>query len=141
MTRSKLAPVALVLVAVAGLGTFGVADEPGWTDQQRADESLAVFTGTVRSVETALELSDREVLKRAVVKVESASKAAHLVGGDALTIYYESPVSGPVGVRCPAYAALKIDQRATFYLRLRMFEGEWRAFVEMGSDVRDPADD
>lgn len=116
-----------------------LADEILWTDEERAEHSTAVFTGTVESVDIFSQINESEHLLRAVVVVESASKGDHLVGDDKLAVYFESPTNRLVDARCPTYVALEAGQRRTFYLRVRIIDGEWRAFIEMGSDVREPA--
>ncbi|MEM8737793.1 MAG: hypothetical protein AAGG38_04855 [Planctomycetota bacterium] len=115
------------------------ANEPGWTDEQRAEKSMAVFTGTVESVEALGEFSEYENLYRATFEVESASKGRHLVGDDKLIVYYILSTTGDAGARCPTYARLESGQRRTVYLRVTMLDGEWHAFIEMGSDVREPS--
>ncbi len=116
-----------------------LADEVSWTDEERAEQSTAVFTGTVESVDIYSEINESEHLLRAVITVESASKGEYLVGEDKLSVYYESPINRLVDARCPTYVALEAGQRRTFYLRVRLIDGEWRAFIEMGSDVREAA--
>ena len=59
--------------------------------------------------------------------------------GEQIALYFQHPKDGLVSARCPDYVALESDQRKTFFIRLRKIDQEWRAFLEMGSDVREPA--
>lgn len=111
------------VVALAVSTAFLLANEPNWTDAERADG-----------------LNDRADLYRAVVKIESLSKGEDATGraGEQIAIYFEHPKSGVAEMRCPAYVSLKVGQRAKFYVRLRKIGPEWRALLEMGSDVCEP---
>lgn len=130
---------ALAIVTLCLLTTLAAADEPGWTDAERAERSTAVITGEVVSVERAAMLNDREELYRALVAVESVSKGADAgKAGEQIALYFVYPKDGVAERRRPAYVSLNINQRAQFYIRLRKIGPEWRAFLEMASDVREP---
>ena len=137
MSRHALVPVA---VACGFFAALAVANEPLWTDAQRAERSAVVLVGKVLSVERAAKLDEREDLYRAVVAIESVSKgdAGVARAEEQIALYFEHPKDGDTGKRCPTYVSLKVDQRAQFYVRLRKVGPEWRAFLEMGSDVREP---
>ena len=112
------------------------ANEPSWSDEERAERSVAVISGTVRSVERVGGLNGREDLYRAIVVIERVEKNPPLVGGGRIVLYFEHPKSGPAGARCPTYVELAQGQKARFFIRLRKVGDEVRAFLEMGSDVR-----
>lgn len=130
---------ALATVTVCLLATLAAADEPGWTDAERAERSTAVITGEVLSIEQAAVLNEREALYRALVAIESVSKGADIARpGEQIALYYTYPKDGMAERRRPAYVSLKINQRSQFYVRLRKIGPEWRAFLELASDVREP---
>jgi hypothetical protein len=136
MSRYAVISIAAALTLFAALAD---ANEPGWTDTERAERSTAVLVGTVLSVERAAEVNKREDLYRAVVRIEHVNKGEAALGreGEQIALYFEHPKDGAVSARCPDYVALKTDQHATFFVRLRKVDQEWRAFLEMGSDVRE----
>ena len=113
------------------------ADEPGWTDEERAARSTAVFDGRVVMVKRVDAINDHVDLYSAVISVETAFKGNELVDKDKITVYFERPVYGDTGKRCPAYVELKQARRAKFFVRTRKVEGHQRAFLDMGSDVRE----
>ena len=93
------------------------ADEPGWTDEERAARSVAVFDGRVVSVKRIEAVNDHVELHSAVISVETVFKGKELVDNDKITVYFEQPVSGDVGKSCPAYVELKQARRAKFFVR------------------------
>ncbi len=136
MFRYVLISIALALGLSATLAT---ANEPLWTDAERAESSTAVLVGTVQSVERSGELNDREDLYRAVVTIEKVRKGDAALGreGEQIALYFEHPKDAVLSKRCPEYVGLRSDERCTFYVRVRKVNQEWRAFLEMGSDVRE----
>jgi hypothetical protein len=137
MTR-HLSIVTALTLALCTL--FTLANEPGWTDAQRADHSDAVVVGRVVSVKRVEEVNEREDLYRAVVKLEGVTKGHAAVGrhDEELALYFLRPKAGPADARCPQYVSLAADQRASFYVRFSKIGVEVRALLEMFSDVRDP---
>ena len=130
--------IAVFAVFVAAL-SFNVvfADEPGWTDEERAARSNAVFDGRVVTVKRVDAINDQVDLYSAVISAETVFKGKELVDKDKITVYFERPVNRDAGKRCPAYVELKQARRAKFFVRTRKVEGHQRAFLEMGSDVRE----
>jgi hypothetical protein len=133
MTRTAV--LATFVAALMVNVTF--ADEPGWTDEERAARSVAVFDGRVVSVKRVDAINDHVELHNAVISVETVFKGKELVDNDKITVYFERPVSGDVGKRCPAYVELKQARRAKFFVRTRKDEGHLRAYLDMGSDVKE----
>ena len=127
-----------ILIALTLAATFAHGKEPLWTDEERSAKSTAVFVGTIETLERAGPIDDNNDLHRAVVVVESVAKGDEYVGKakEKISVYFERPKDGK-SRRCPTYVDLKVGQRALFYLRLRKVGGEWRAFLEMGRDVRE----
>jgi hypothetical protein len=111
------------------------ANEPGWTEAERAQRSTAVFRGEVVSIGRVERLNDLEDLYRAVIAIGTVTKGAEDLGKDKIAVYFERPQDGAAVGRCPTYVVLKEGQDATFYVRLRKIGVDWRAFLEMGSDV------
>ena len=134
-----------IMTRIAVLATFlstlmvsvNFADEPGWTDEERAARSIAVFDGRVVTVKRVDAINDDEDLYSAVISVETSFKGKELVDNDKITVYFERPVGGDAVKRCPKYVVLKQGQREKFFVRTRKVEGHQRAFLEMGSDVRE----
>ena len=89
------------------------ADEPGWTDEERAARSTAVFDGRVVMVKRVDAINDHVDLYSSVISVETAFKGNELVDKDKITVYFERPVYGDTGKRCPAYVELKQARRAS----------------------------
>jgi len=131
-----VAAIATVFLASGVVTAF--AREPLWTDEERAQRSIAVFTGQVVSIERVEALNDHEDLCRAVIAVEAVSKAPDIVGKGKFSVYFERPRDGRGG-RCPKYVELKERQRANFFVRQREVGSESLAFLDMGSDVREPS--
>jgi len=121
----------------AGLIVAAYANEPNWTDAERARRSTAVLTGKVVSIEHLEPFNDHQDLCRAVIAIGTVSKGADDVGQDQFAVYFAGPQPGIPGGGCPRWVELKEGQNATFYVRLRKIGVEWRAFLAMGSDVRD----
>jgi len=132
---TRIAVLATLLSALSFNVVF--ADEPGWTDEERAARSAAVFDGRVVTVKRVDAINDHEDLYSAVISVEMAFQGKELVDNDKIAVYFERPVRGDVVKRCPKYVVLKQGQRAKFFARTRKVEGHERAFLEMGSDVRE----
>ena len=128
-----------VLTTVLAVLSFNIvfADEPGWTDEERAARSVAVFEGRVVTVKRVDAINDHVDLYNAVISAETVFKGKELVENDKITVYFERPVNGDAGQRCPAYVELKQARRAKFFVRTRKVEGHQRAFLDMGSDVRE----
>lgn len=124
---------------IASSAVSAVADEPGWTETERARRSRAIFTGEVLSITRVEPIDEHQDLYRAVIAIGTVSKGAEDVGKDRIAVYFERPADGSTGRRCPTLVALQEGQRATFYVRLRKVGIDWRAFLEMGSDVVDAA--
>ena len=132
---TRIAVLATFLVALSFNVVF--ADEPGWTDEERAARSVAVFDGRVVTVKRVNKIDDHLDLYSAVISVETVFKGKELVENDKITVYFERPVNGDAGQRCPAYVELKQGRRAKFFVRTRKAEGHQRAFLDMRSDVRE----
>ena len=132
---SRIVVSATFLAAVMVSVIF--ADEPGWTDEERAARSMAVFDGRVVTVKRVDAINDQVELFSAVISAEAVFKGKELVDNDKITVYFERPADGDAGKRCPAYVELKQGRRAKFFVRTRKSEGHQRAFLDMGSDVRE----
>ncbi len=121
------------------------ADEPLWTDQERLEKRDVVFVGTVVSTQKVSKVDKHNDLFLAVLKVEGMKKGKKTSVGTTFRVYYEFSSTGK-NIRCPKYAELKKDDKATFYLRsmtadIRKHLGLKNTepsdlFLEMGSDVK-----
>lgn len=111
------------------------ANEPHWTPEERAEQRSAVIRGTVMRVTKLKAINDREDLMSAEIRVDEVLKNADKLPEKAVTVFYAASPQG-AGHRCPAYAVLVPDQKATFYLSYHEGLTKKKDFViEMASDV------
>ncbi|GAA5484391.1 hypothetical protein [Haloferula sargassicola] len=127
-----LVPVLMLAFAVSSL-----ADEPGWTSEQRAEQRQVVVDATVTKIEKVRDQPTPKVeLMRAVLEVSDVRKGKELLGGsDTIEVLYETSPLG-AGYRCPTFPVLSLKQHGRFYLRHDEGLSEEKAFVlGMGRDV------
>jgi hypothetical protein len=111
------------------------ADEPLWTDDQRAANRDAVIVGQVHDVQASLLTGrrDGEIIKCADIEIWHVNKA-HPALAQKIKVYYESGKGG----RKPAYAELKKGDVATFYLSYSdRLQGTAGFVIWINSDIRD----
>ncbi len=126
----------LVTTILLAIGGICLADEPGWTADQRAEHRQAVVDATVIKIEKVRDQAAAKVeLMRAVLEVANVHKGKNLLGdSNTIEILYETSPLG-AGYRCPTFPVLKTKERGRFYLRFDAGLSEQKAFVlEMGSD-------
>ena len=126
----------LVTTLILAIGGMSLADEPGWTSEQRAEHRQAVVDATVMKIEKVRDQPTQKVeLMRAVLEVADVHKGKDLLGGsNSIEILFETSPLG-AGYRCPTFPVLKPKKRGRFYLRFDNALSEQKAFVlEMGSD-------
>jgi hypothetical protein len=126
----------LVTTILLAIGGICLADEPGWTADQRAEHRQAVVDATVTKIEKVRDQPTAKVeLMRAVLAVANVHKGKNLLGdSNTIEILYETSPLG-AGYRCPTFPVLKPKERGRFYLRFDAGLSEQKAFVlEMGSD-------
>ena len=127
----------LIPMLMLVFGLIGLADEPGWTSEQRAEQRQVVVDATVTSIEKVRDQPTPKVqLMRAVLEVSDVRKGKELLGGsDTMKILYETSALG-AGYRCPTFPVLSLKQHSRFYLRHDEGLSEEKAFViGMGRDV------
>ena len=138
----KITPPIFIL-AVLFFSVTVSANEPLWTNQERAAKSDAVVTGKVLSVTQVGELNQQdpawhEKLMKAQVRVKKIRKNHSLVNAETTDLYYAAPFKEGGG-RCPDYVDLSAGKVADFYLRVRpALDKKEALFIDMDSDVRDP---
>jgi hypothetical protein len=126
----------LLLVIALFAGAALRANEPLWTDDERAKQRDAVIDGAVVSVRRISKLSETADLFRADIKIHRVRKPHENLPADVVAVYF---ALGPKGAdsRCPTYADPKSEQIGTFYLRYHHHLTAKHDFVlEMGRDVR-----
>jgi len=127
----------LVPVLVLVLGVSSLANEPGWTSEQRAEQRQVVVDATVTKIEKVRDQPTPKVeLMRAVLELSDVRKGKELLdGSETLEILYETSPLG-AGYRCPTFPVLSLKQYGRFYLRHDEGLSEEKAFVlGMGRDV------
>jgi len=120
------------------------ANEPLWTEEERAKQRDVVLCGEVLWIEKRSQIDKREDLYAAGLKVMEIQKGKELVPAGTIEVLYEASTSGR-NLRCPKYAELKKGDKGKFFLRLctedtrkalKLDKAPARAFfLEMGSDV------
>lgn len=137
----------VVLLASIGvaLASAALANEPGWTDQQRLEKRDVVCSGLVLSAERLTRIDDQMCASVAVVEVTGVKKGPKTSVGTKLYVYYEHPAVKE-DKRCPACPELAKGDSATFYLRTLTQEiktalkletvPESALYLELGSDAR-----
>lgn len=128
----------LLLFASLTVGCSVVlADEPLWTDAERAKRSGIVFIGKVTTIERIAPLNDHEDHYVASIKVDSIDKSANPIEDATVKIGFARPKDGDAGKRCPTHVELRVDQKARFYVRNRkaVDSDSMEPWLEMGSDV------
>ena len=149
--------LALWLVAIS-IGLVTQANEPLWTDKERATKRDLVVDGRIISAKSIGVLKNYKwsELWSAEVKVLAMQKGDPKLVGQTHTVYFERGAPRKGGgrwVRCPGYADLRPGDRVKVFLR-RCTESHLKRlglpkdskgalFLEMGSDCKalggDPA--
>lgn len=101
----------LLLLAILNVAVF--ADEPLWTDKERAKLRDSVIEGKVISNKKVSSLDKFEDLYLAEIQVIKVKKGKGFEEGTNLNVYYEF---APNGGRCPRYPEIKLGEIADFYL-------------------------
>ena len=115
------------------------ADEPGWTDQERAKHREVVLSGTVDKIEKIKNQDTPKVhLMRAIVRINVIEQGAELIGDSKnVVVYYETSPLG-AGYRCPTFPVLAAEASGRFYLRYDEGLTEKESLVlGMGSDFQE----
>ena len=92
-----------------------MANEPGWTDQERLEKRDMVCLGTVLSTEKVGPVDEHADLYLAIVEITGMKKGKKISVGSKFNVYYEAATSGQ-SERCPTHAKLAKGEKATFYL-------------------------
>jgi len=128
----------LIAVILFTAGSSLLANEPGWTNEDRTEHRQAVLSGSVQKIEKVKDQETPNVhLMRATIVIGVIKKGAELVGDTKkVVIYYETSPLG-AGYRCPTFPALKKGDSGCFYLRYDSGLTEQESFVlGMGSDFQ-----
>ena len=123
---------------------YATANEPLWSEEERARQRDVVLSGEVLWSERRSSIDKWKDLHAAGLKVMEIQKGKELVPAGTIEVLYECSTSGR-NLRCPKYAELEKGDRGKFFLRV-CTEGVRKAikldkapphafFLEMGSDV------
>jgi len=131
------------LLALCLLTTLAVANEPLWTEAERADKRDIVVEGHVIAVRKLHKIDKRENLHVATVRISARHKGADKLQ-DTIEVHFVFSNTGK-NIRCPKYVEVSKGTRAKFFIigcnadwkkRIGMASEAGRVLMlEMGSDV------
>ena len=131
------------LLAFCLLTALATADEPLWTEAERADKRDIVVEGHVIAVRKLHRIDKREDLYTATVKISSRHKGADKLP-DTIEVHFVFSSTGK-NIRCPRYVEVSKGTKAKFFIigcnadwkkRIGMASEAGRVLMlEMGSDV------